>query len=89
MMAKVKGVKPLDGHRLRLRFLDGAQGVVDVAASVGFTGVFARLRDRDYFRKVRVDQEAGTICWPNGADLDPDVLYWRATGKAPWKAKRR
>lgn len=27
------------------------------------------------FRGVTVDPEAGTLVWPNGADLDPDVLY--------------
>ena len=29
----------------------------------------------DMFNEVRVDPEIGTITWPNGADLDPDVLH--------------
>jgi Protein of unknown function (DUF2442) len=29
----------------------------------------------DLFAQVRVDTEIGTITWPNGADLDPDVLH--------------
>jgi hypothetical protein len=27
------------------------------------------------FAQVAVDRELGTIGWPNGADLDPDVLH--------------
>ena len=38
-------------------------------------GVFAPLQDPAYFARVSVDADAGTIVWPNGADLDPDVLY--------------
>jgi hypothetical protein len=40
-----------------------------------------RLKDGREFAKVRVDPELGTIVWPNGADLDPDVLYAEITGK--------
>jgi hypothetical protein len=47
---------------------------------VPFEGVLAPLRDPAFFQQVRVDAEAGTICWPNGVDLDPDVLYSEATG---------
>ncbi|MGH8915253.1 MAG: DUF2442 domain-containing protein [Acidimicrobiia bacterium] len=32
-------------------------------------------RDDDLFAKVEVDPQTGTITWPNGADLDPDVLH--------------
>jgi hypothetical protein len=46
-----------------------------VATIVPFEGVFAPLRDRKLFRAVPVDPELGTVRWPNGADLDPDVLY--------------
>jgi Protein of unknown function (DUF2442) len=33
------------------------------------------LQDPAYFRQVSVDPELGTVVWPNGYDLDPDVLH--------------
>ena len=33
------------------------------------------IRDSALFERVRVDPELGTIVWPNGADIDPDVLH--------------
>jgi hypothetical protein len=47
---------------------------------IGTGGVMAPLADPEFFRQVSVDEEAGTIHWPNGVDLCPDVLYSRATG---------
>jgi hypothetical protein len=72
--------EPLEGHRLKLRFEDGATGVVDVSRCVTLSGVFAALRDPTEFAKVNVNAELGTVCWPCGADLDPDVLYAIVTG---------
>src|ERR1017187_5429002 len=37
-------------------------------------------RDPAYFAQLRVDADLGMVVWPNGADLDPDVLYGRITG---------
>jgi len=66
---------------LRLKFEDGVEGEVDVAALVPFEGIFAPLRDPKLFAAVEVDRELGTIRWPNGADLDPDVLYAVISGQ--------
>lgn len=89
MMARIVEAKALEGYKIYLRFEDGAEGVVDIAKEVGFKGMLGALRNPEFFRQVRVLPDFGTICWPNDVDLDPDVLYWRVTGVAPWKARER
>ena len=81
MLKDIVAVEPTKDYRLRLRFEDGKEGEVDVAGMIRFEGIFAPLKDRTEFLKVSVNPELGTICWPNGADLDPDVLYAKATGE--------
>ena len=66
--------------RLRLRFDDGVEGEIDVRSTTTFEGVFEPLNDPAFFSLVRVDEDAGTIVWPNGADIDPLVLHSRVTG---------
>jgi hypothetical protein len=56
-------------------FEDGVEGEVDLSSLIEFKGVFEPLRDVREVAKLRVDPEQGTVSWPNGADLDPDVLY--------------
>jgi hypothetical protein len=75
MLKDIVLVKPLANHHLYLRFEDGVEGTVDLKECVPFHGVFAPLVDQTYFDQVQVNSEMGTIYWPNGADLDPDVLY--------------
>jgi hypothetical protein len=81
MLKDVVAVTPLDGYRLHLRFEEGAVGEVDVAELIEFRGIFATLRDKVVFDQVRIDPELGTVVWPGGGDLDPDVLYSQATGE--------
>jgi hypothetical protein len=76
----VVSVEQTGPYRLRLRFDDGAEGELDVRTTTTFEGVFEPLSDLAFFSQVRVDEDAGTIVWPNGADLDPLVLHSKITG---------
>lgn len=67
----VEEVKYLGGHRLWLRFNDGASGEIDLSGELNGP-IFQPLKDEEAFSKVRV--EGGTIEWENGADLAPEYL---------------
>jgi hypothetical protein len=82
MLKDIVDAKAVGDYRLYLRFEDGIEGSIDLAPVLSFSGVFVPLRDPAYFAQVRVNRELGTVAWPNGADLDPDVLYGRVTGTA-------
>jgi hypothetical protein len=73
----VTGVEPLEDYRLKLTFADGTSGEVDLSAEL-WGEVFEPLRDPAVFREVRVDEEMGTVVWPNGADMAPETLYAEA-----------
>ena len=81
MLKDVVEVRPLGGYRVHLRFEDGVEGDLDLGKVIEFKGIFAPLRDEKEFAKVQLHGELGTIVWPNGADLDPDVLYSRIAGE--------
>lgn len=80
-LVHVTAVEVVGDHRLRLSFEDGADGEVDLS-EWEWRGVFEPLADPDYFRQVELDQELGTIVWPNGADIAPETLYSWVTGRS-------
>lgn len=81
MLKDITEVHPLGNFHLYLRFEDGVEGVVDIAELIRFTGVFAPRKDPGYFTRVCVYPDLGIVCWPNEADIDPDVLDARITGE--------
>jgi hypothetical protein len=80
----VCSVEHLGGYQLRLTFADGRVGEIDLSSKLeGQVGpVFEPLRDPEFFAQVQVDAELGTIVWPNGADLAPEVLHERSVAVA-------
>jgi hypothetical protein len=83
MLPRVKRVSYLDGYRLKLRFTNRAEGIIDFRQKiVGRGGVFEPLEDIEFFKQVVVDPISGTLVWPNEVDFCPDVLYQLATSRA-------
>lgn len=74
-MAEIIAVQILEARTVELKFADGSTRVVDLTPFL-WGPVFQRIAaDDELFSQVAVDPELGTIGWPNGADLDPDVLH--------------
>lgn len=81
MLRDVTAARALDAFRLSLRFDNGQTGEIDIRDLIPFEGVFEPLTDPAFFAQVRVNRELGCVEWPNGADLDTQVLYSRITGQ--------
>lgn len=65
----------MNGYRVRVVFEDGLEAENDLSYLASYAGVFEPLRDPSYFRRLRADADAGTIVWPNDADIAPETLY--------------
>ena len=77
-------VQPLSGYRLKVRFQDGLEGLVDMSALVRSenAGVFAALCDESVFRQVFL--EYGAVTWPGEIDLAPDAMYEEIKKNGVW-----
>ena len=82
-LVRVRDVEPLGAFKVRIEFEDGTIKEIDLEPYLRGP-IFEPVRkDSKVFRSVRV--EGGTIAWDNGADIDPDVLYYDL--KPAWMEK--
>ena len=73
-LIRVTAVKPLEGFKVLLTFTNNTQKEVDLEPYL-HGEIFETIRSNpEMFRTVKV--EGKTIAWSNGADIDPDVLYY-------------
>jgi len=75
MYLSVNKVKALDDYKLELFFENKETRIFDVKPYLD-TGVFKRLKDKNLFNMVKVSYDS--IEWPEGIDLDPEVLYQKS-----------
>ncbi|MCC2666736.1 MAG: hypothetical protein K0R24_560 [Gammaproteobacteria bacterium] len=77
----VTSVIPEHYLTIRVKFSDGLQGTVNFEPS-HLTGVFASLKNEQYFNKVFVDH--GVVTWPGELDLAPDAMYAEIKKNGCW-----
>lgn len=79
--ARVSDVEVIAARTLRVVFTDGLVREIDFSGVL--TGVLAVLDSDDVFAAVVVDPVAGTLSWPGGIDMDPDVLHGDEPAASP------
>jgi hypothetical protein len=85
-LLRIVNAEPLADLRLRLTLTDGSGIERDVGPLLRGP-IFEKIRsDSTEFARVRARD--GTVVWPNGADLCPDVVIWNGLppdeeGKVP------
>lgn len=75
---RIKKVEYFNDYKLKILFSDEKIKIVNIEPIIKTSKrLFQPLKDLDYFKKVSLDdpQYPFSICWPNGEDLCPDVLY--------------
>jgi hypothetical protein len=61
-------------YTLALRFEDGTEQRIDFRPVLEGE-LFGPLQNTAAFNAVSLDEEVGTLTWPNGADFDPTTLH--------------
>lgn len=88
-MPRVEKVKVTGPFELAIQFDNGKVRVRNFEA-LSKKGVFTKLSDPKFFAKARVSKGIGTVEWPGGLDLCPDVLYDEGMSKKAFtKVARR
>ena len=71
---RVTGFAKVAPFTLRVEFEDESRQVIDFRP-VLVGELFGPLAEPAFFDEVRLDPEARTLVWPNGADFDPAMLH--------------
>ena len=77
----VTSVQPLIDFKLKLKYDDDVEGIVDLSRLAG-KGVFSIWNETGAFEKVFIG-DSGQISWSDEIELCPDSLYLKMTGKTP------
>ena len=78
MYLSINKVKALDDYILELTFENKEIRLFDVKPYLD-TGIFKKLKNKNLFKMVKVSFDS--IEWPEGIDLDPEILYEKSKAR--------
>ncbi|MCI5145673.1 MAG: DUF2442 domain-containing protein [Candidatus Electrothrix sp. AR3] len=64
-------------YKVKVTFNNGRKGIADLSPALKGP-MFEQLKDKATFASLQVDDLLETITWPNGADLAPEYVFFRA-----------
>ena len=71
MIPDVTHFEILEDYKIKVVLSNGSKGVFDARPYLE-RGIFAELKNYDYFRRARI--EFGTLTWPNEQDFSPETI---------------
>jgi hypothetical protein len=79
MLHYIKHIEKIEGYKITCLFNTNEIKTIDFDPIVSKyrkinDGLVSKLTDLDYFKSVSLDSY-GTVCWSNGVDFCPEVLY--------------
>lgn len=78
----IGSIEFLNGFNVRIMFTDMTRREIDLEPFLRGP-IFEPIRNNlELFRQAAIDPEWQCLVWPNGADIDPDALYF--DGPPPW-----
>ena len=72
-LPRITTVEPIIPGVLKLVFLDGYEGVVDLRPLLSKGGVFGPLQDPAHFAKVKIDEFGHSVSWTNDDGYEVDL----------------
>jgi hypothetical protein len=76
-LVRMRQVLVAEGYVVRLEFEDNSVKEIDLMPLMQGPIFDELIENPELFNKMTVS--GGTLVWPNGADIDPDVLYYELT----------
>jgi hypothetical protein len=79
---EARELRVIPPYTIDVTFADGTQRRIDMESEL-WGEVFEPLRNPEVFAQAKLNPTFGSVCWPTGADLAPEFLYYGDEGPPP------